>query len=150
MDIHLITPDQQEKHLSFGELLAQANKTLLFFYPKDNTPGCSLEAMDFAKALEDFSAQGIQVIGVSKDSSTSHCKFMSSKGLTFPLISDPELVLHKHYGARGEKKNYGKTFKGTIRSSFLVDQQGTILQERRNVKATGHVARLKKELGIED
>ncbi|MDO4714601.1 MAG: peroxiredoxin [bacterium] len=149
MQIHLIAPDQQEKHLSFGELLAQADKTLLFFYPKDNTPGCSLEAMDFAQAVSTFAQQGIQVVGVSRDSSSSHCKFMTAKGLTFPLISDPELLLHKHYGARGEKKNYGKTFEGTIRSTFLLDQQGTILQERRNVKATGHVARLKKELGID-
>ena len=128
--------------------MKQAKQTILYFYPKDNTPGCSLEAREFSQNLQAFLDKGIQVIGVSRDSETSHCYFIAKQGLRIPLISDPDLLLHKQFGAWGEKKNYGKIYEGTIRSTFLLDPEGNILQEWKNVKATGHVARLLKELGL--
>lgn len=128
--------------------MKQAKQTILYFYPKDNTPGCSLEAREFSQNLQAFLDKGIQVIGVSRDSETSHCNFIAKQGLRIPLISDPDLLLHKQFGAWGEKKNYGKIYEGTIRSTFLLDSEGNILQEWKNVKATGHIARLLKELGL--
>lgn len=146
--LHLTLANQESKEIWLLELLAQAPQTILYFYPKDNTPGCSLEAREFSQHLQTFLDAGIQVIGVSRDSGASHCNFISKQGLTIPLVSDPDLDLHKQFGAWGEKKNYGKIFEGTIRSTFLLDQQGNILKAWRNVKATGHVARLLKELWL--
>lgn len=146
--MQIITANQEIKNADFNTLLSQSAQTLLYFYPKDNTPWCSLEARDFAQHAETFAQHGIQIIGVSKDSAKSHCNFIQKQGLTFSLIADEALELHKQFGARGEKKNYGKIFEGTIRSTFLLDQQGNILKARRNVKATGHVERLMKELEI--
>ena len=120
--------------------------TILYFYPKDNTPGCSLEARTFSSLLPEFEQRGVQIIGVSRDSSDSHCSFISKQGLTIGLITDAELTLHRQFAARGEKKNYGKIYEGTIRSTFLLDFKGQILKERRNVKATGHAERVLKEI----
>lgn len=144
----VIQAGQEATKITFEELLTQHEKTLLYFYPKDNTPWCTLEAKEFSEAYEKFLKNGIRIVGVSKDSEKSHTNFISKQGLKIPLISDEDLTLHKHFGAWWEKKNYGKTFMGTIRSTFLVDQKGEILQAWRNVKATGHVARVMKELGI--
>lgn len=148
MNIQLITAQQELKETDLKSILQEYPQTILYFYPKDNTPGCTLEAKEFTEHLEAFHKQGIGVIGVSKDSAASHCSFISKQGIRFPLISDESKELHEQYGAWGEKKNYGKTFMGTIRSTFLLNQEGEILQEWRNVKATGHVARVMKELGI--
>lgn len=148
MNIQLITAQQELKETDLKSILQEYPQTILYFYPKDNTPGCTLEAKEFTEHLEAFHKQGIGIIGVSKDSVASHCSFISKQGLRFPLISDESKALHEQYGAWGEKKNYGKTFMGTIRSTFLLNQEGEILQEWRNVKATGHVARVMKELGI--
>lgn len=148
MDYLLIKPNQETTKISLAELLSQHEKTLLYFYPKDNTPWCTLEAKEFSDAYELFLKQGIAIVGVSKDSEKSHAAFISKQTLKIPLISDESWMLHEQFGARGEKKNYGKVFMGTIRSTFLVNQKGEILQAWRNVKATGHVARVMKELGI--
>ena len=127
-------------------MISASPYTILYFYPKDNTPGCSLEARTFSSLLPEFEQRGIQIIGVSRDSSDSHCSFISKQGLTIGLITDAELTLHRQFAARGEKKNYGKIYEGTIRSTFLLDSKGQILKERRNVKATGHAERVLKEV----
>ena len=105
-----------------------------------------MEARTFSSLLSEFEQRGVQIIGVSRDSSDSHCSFISKQGLTIGLITDAELTLHRQFAARGEKKNYGKVYEGTIRSTFLLDSKGQILKERRNVKATGHAERVLKEI----
>ena len=127
-------------------MISASPYTILYFYPKDNTPGCSLEARTFSSLLPEFEQRGVQIIGVSRDSSASHCSFISKQALTIGLITDAELTLHRQFAARGEKKNYGKIYEGTIRSTFLLDSKGQILKERRNVKATGHAERVLKEI----
>jgi len=128
------------------ELLKTHKKTILYFYPRDNTPGCTIEAKDFSTHLKTFLNNDIQVIGVSKDSEESHCGFIEKQELTIPLISDPDLILHKQFWARGEKNMYGKISQWTIRSTFLLDQSGKILKERRKVKAAWHIEKIIKEI----
>lgn len=121
--------------------------TILYFYPKDSTPGCTLEANDFERLKADFEALDIEIIGVSKDSEKSHENFCTKNNLTFRLISDENLELHKKFWTFWEKKNYGKIVQGVIRSTFLLDSEtGNILKEWRNVKATGHAERVLDEI----
>ncbi len=141
-----ITEKGETKDVSFESIYKNYPKTIIYFYPKDNTPGCTIEAKDFSMNLKLFLENNIQVIGISKDSEKSHCEFIRKQGITIPLLSDPELILHKQFGTRGEKNNYGKISMWTIRSTFLLDQSGKIIKERRNVKATGHVEKVIKEL----
>ncbi len=122
------------------------HKTILYFYPKDNTPGCSNQAIDFSSLLNDFKRLNVQVIGVSPDSADSHDKFIAKKNIGFNLIADTEKQLIKAFGVWGEKKNYGKTYEGLIRSSFLLDEKGCIIKEWRNVRAKGHAERILKEV----
>ncbi|MCD5375001.1 peroxiredoxin [Candidatus Gracilibacteria bacterium] len=131
---------------TLGELFSFSDKTLLFFYPKDNTPGCTVENKDFSCMVSEYKKLGITLVGVSKDSVESHQKFISSQELNIDLISDPELTLHKQLGAYGEKNNYGKIVTGVIRSTFLFDKQGNILQEWKNVRAKGHAAKVYREI----
>lgn len=120
---------------------------LLYFYPKDNTPGCTLEAHDFTRLKKDFEALGVQVVGVSKDSVQSHCNFAQKQDLSILLLSDPGAEFAKQVGAFGEKMNYGKKFLGMIRSTFLINTKTwEIEKEWINVKATGHAERMLKEL----
>ena len=144
----LISKGQETVSMEFSDLLKKAKQTLLYFYPQDETPGCTLEAITFTIYLQTFLDHGIQVVWVSKDSSESHCKFIEKDGLQIPLISDPDLTLHKQFGARGEKNMYGKIYEGTIRSTFLLAPSGEILKARRNVKATGHVEKVLRELKL--
>lgn len=132
--------------MNLTSLLSQSEKTLLYFYPKDNTPGCTLEAQDFTRLKDTFAKLGIQVIGVSKDSEASHEKFTTSCDLGIPLISDETGELHAQFAVIDEKKNYGKVYIGVIRSTFLLDQTGTILREWRNVKATSHAEKVLREI----
>lgn len=132
---------------TLGELLSRSSKTLLYFYPKDNTPGCTLEAKDFSRLKSDFASAGIQIVGVSLDGTESHAKFRDSCGLAIDLISDDK-SLHDSFGVIGEKKNYGKTYVGVIRSTFLLGSDGSVLKEWRNVKATGHAEKVARELGV--
>ena len=120
--------------------------TLLYFYPKDDTPGCTLEAQTFTRLKSDFSLLGIQIIGVSKDSEASHEKFITKCDLGIRLIADEDSSLHEQFWVIGEKKNYGKIYIGTIRSTFLLDEGGKILKEWRNVKATGHGEKVLREV----
>jgi thioredoxin-dependent peroxiredoxin len=129
-------------HLSF----LTSSLTLLYFYPKDDTPGCTLEAQDFTRLKGDFSKLGIEIIGISKDSESSHAKFCDKYDLGIRLISDESGELHEMFSVIGEKKNYGKTYVGVIRSTFLVDTDGNILREWRNVKATGHAEKVLREV----
>ena len=119
-----------------NNLLTTSPFTLLYFYPKDDTPGCTLEAQDFTRLKSEFEKQSIQIIGVSKDSESSHAKFRDKCNLGIQLISDEDGKLHEQFQVIGEKKNYGKIYIGVIRSTFLLDQDGKILKEWRNVRAT--------------
>lgn len=132
--------------MNLASILSQSEKTLLYFYPKDDTPGCTLEAQDFTRLKKDFEVIGIQIIGISKDPDVSHEKFCNKYSLGIKLISDASGELHEQFGVIGEKKNYGKIYIGVIRSTFLLDSTGTILREWRNVKATGHAEKVLREL----
>ncbi|GAA4595459.1 thioredoxin-dependent thiol peroxidase [Planotetraspora phitsanulokensis] len=126
----------------------RGKRVILYFYPAAMTPGCTKQACDFRDNLGSLTAQGFVVLGVSKDKPAKLQQFRERDGLTFPLLSDVDLDVHKAYGAYGEKTNYGKTIMGVIRSTFVIDADGKIEKALYNVKATGHVARLVKELGI--
>jgi len=113
---------------------------VVYFYPKDATPGCTVEACDFRDRQPDFSKAGVQVVGVSPDPLTSHAKFIAKQKLNFVLLADEQHALADKLGVWGEKSMYGKTFMGVERSTFLVDADGAIVQEWRKVKVDGHVA----------
>jgi peroxiredoxin Q/BCP len=112
---------------------------IVYFYPRDNTPGCTREANDFTKALPLLKKLGAEVVGVSKDSVKSHEGFKEKMGITFRLLSDPELEAHKAFGAWGVKNMYGKKVEGTIRSTFLISPKGELARVWKNVKVNGHV-----------
>lgn len=132
--------------LSLKEMFSFSDKTLLYFYPKDNTPGCTVENKDFTALIPAYKKLGITLIWVSKDSVESHQKFISSEELSIDLISDPELTLHKELWAYWEKNNYWKIVTWVIRSTFLFDKQGKILQEWKNVRAKWHAAKVYREI----
>ena len=121
-------------------------RVLVYFYPRANTPGCTKEACDFRDSLEQLNDLNISVVGISPDKPEALAKFRADHELNFPLLSDPDKSVMTSYGAFGEKKNYGKVVQGVIRSTFLVEPDGTIGQTHYNVKATGHVARVMKGL----
>ncbi len=125
----------------------RGSKLILYFYPKDNTPGCTTEACDFRDNLNKLVEMGYKVVGVSPDSVNSHKKFREKYNLNFPLLSDPDKKVAEAYGAYGEKKMYGKVTKGIIRSTYLIDEKGNIVKVWHNVKAKGHVENILRELG---
>lgn len=120
---------------------------VLYFYPKDNTPGCTQEACDFSSELAGFDALNAKVIGISKDSVKSHKNFESKHNLKITLLSDEQKEAHKAYGVWGIKKMYGKEVEGCIRSTFIINSDGEIVAEFRNVKVKGHIEEVKKRLG---
>ncbi|MEV4161736.1 thioredoxin-dependent thiol peroxidase [Nonomuraea dietziae] len=126
----------------------RGKRVILYFYPAAMTPGCTKQACDFRDNLNLLTDEGFVVLGVSKDKADKLVKFVERDALTFPLLSDPGLEVHKAYGAYGTKKLYGKEVVGVIRSTFVIDADGKIEQALYNVKATGHVAALKKKLGL--
>ncbi len=126
----------------------RGRKVILYFYPAAMTPGCTKQACDFRDSLTDLTDAGYVVLGVSKDAPAKLARFVERDALTFPLLSDPDLAVHKAYGAYGEKTMYGKTTVGVLRSTFVINADGKVDKALYNVKATGHVARLKKELGV--
>jgi peroxiredoxin Q/BCP len=126
----------------------RGKKVILYFYPAAMTPGCTAEACDFRDSLGSLQGAGYTVIGVSRDEPAKLKQFAERDGLTFALLSDPDLAVHTAYGVWGEKKNYGKVIQGVIRSTFVIDERGVIEQALYNVKATGHVARIRKVLGL--
>lgn len=137
---------ETEEIKKLWDIFSLYEKTLLYFYPKDNTSGCSLEASDFSKFLKNFQNLSINIVGVSKDGVKSHKKFIQNYNLNISLISDESLNLHKEFGVLWEKKLYGKSYIGTIRSTFLLDREGNILKEWRNIQAKGHSEKLLEEL----
>jgi peroxiredoxin Q/BCP len=120
-------------------------KVVIYFYPRDDTPGCTKEACQFNDALSQFEGLGIPVIGVSPDKQASHVKFRDKYGLRFPLLSDPDHKVMEKYGAWGEKVMYGKPTTGVIRSTFLVDDKGKVARAWYSVKADGHAAKVLEE-----
>ncbi len=127
-----------------------AGKTLVvYFYPKDNTPGCTREAQAFTKLLGAFRKAGADVVGVSKDSVASHCNFRDKLGLKVPLLSDPELKVHKAFGAWGEKTMYGKKVTGVIRSTFVIGPEGKVSRVYPSVKVDGHAEAVLAEVSGE-
>ena len=127
----------------------RGKKTIVYFYPAASTPGCTTQACDFRDNMASLQAAGYVVLGVSKDDLPALQKFADNEELSFPLLSDKDLSVHNAYGAYGEKSMYGKTVQGVIRSTFVVDEQGAIELALYNVKATGHVASLRKKLGLD-
>jgi peroxiredoxin Q/BCP len=121
---------------------------VFYFYPKDNTPGCTREAQDFTskETLAKLKKLGAHVVGVSKDSIKSHCTFRDKFALKFPLLSDPDLTVHKAYGAFGEKTMYGKKVEGVIRTTFLIGPDGKLARVWKGVKVDGHVAKVLEAL----
>ena len=121
---------------------------VLYAYPAAMTPGCTTQACDFRDSLSALQAAGIEVIGISPDSPEKLAKFREKDGLNFTLVSDPDKKVLTKYGAFGEKKMYGKTVVGVIRSTFVISPKGTIDQAMYNVRAKGHVAKLRKDLDV--
>lgn len=139
--------DQDGRSVSLADL--RGRKTVLYFYPAAMTPGCTTQACDFRDSIASLEGAGYQVVGVSRDEPAKLAAFRERDGLTFPLLSDPDHAVHDAYGAWGEKTNYGKVIEGVLRSTFVIDEDGTISVAQYNVKATGHVARLRRLLGID-
>jgi peroxiredoxin Q/BCP len=133
--------------LSLADL--RGKKVILYAYPAAMTPGCTTQACDFRDSLDSLHAAGYQVVGISPDSPEQLAKFRERDALTFPLVSDPDKAVLTAYGAWGEKQNYGRTVTGVIRSTFVIDEQGVIERALYNVKATGHVAKLRRDLGVD-
>ena len=126
----------------------RGQRVVLYAYPAAMTPGCTKQACDFRDSLDALAAAGITVVGISPDPPEKLARFRAAEGLTFPLASDPDKSVLTAYGAFGEKSLYGRTVVGVIRSTFVIDPEGRIERAMYNVKATGHVAKLRRELGI--
>jgi peroxiredoxin Q/BCP len=123
-------------------------KTIVYFYPAAMTPGCTKQACDFSDSLDSLKAAGYEVVGISPDKPEKLAKFRAKEGLTITLLSDPDRTVMQEYGAFGEKKLYGKTVEGVIRSTVVVDEDGKVFLAQYNVKATGHVAKLRRDLEL--
>lgn len=140
-------PDADGKPVSLADYAGR--KVIVYVYPAAMTPGCTKQACDFRDSLQSLAAAGYAVLGLSPDKPEKLAKFRERDGLSFPLLSDPDKEVLKAYGAFGEKKNYGKTVLGVIRSTFVVDPAGKIELAQYNVRATGHVAKLRRDLGLD-
>ena len=127
----------------------RGRKVVLYAYPAAMTPGCTTQACDFRDSLASLQAAGYEVVGISPDTPAKLAKFRERDAITFPLVSDEDKSVLTAYGAYGEKKNYGRTMMGVIRSTFVIDEDGKIEHALYNVKATGHVAKLRRDLGID-
>ena len=126
----------------------RGRRVIVYFYPTAMTPGCTTQACDFSDSLDDLNAEGYTVLGISKDTTERLAKFREKEGLTITLLSDVDKNVLTSWGAFGEKKLYGKVVEGVIRSTFVVDADGKIELAQYNVKATGHVAKLRRDLGL--
>jgi peroxiredoxin Q/BCP len=140
-----LTSDTGEQ-VSLGDL--RGRRVIVYFYPAAMTEGCTKEACDFTDSLSSLKAAGYEVVGISPDPTAKLAKFRERDGLTITLLSDPDKSVLQAYGAYGEKKLYGKVVEGVIRSTFVVGPDGDIELAQYNVKATGHVAKLRKDLGL--
>ena len=127
----------------------RGHKVIVYFYPAAMTPGCTKQACDFSESLDSLQGAGYRVLGVSKDKPAKLAKFRERDQLTLTLLSDESLEAHRAFGAYGEKSLYGKTVEGVLRSTFVIDEAGKIELAQYNVKATGHVAKLRRDLGLD-
>ncbi|CDO06067.1 thioredoxin-dependent thiol peroxidase [Mycolicibacterium cosmeticum] len=139
-------PDADGKTVQLSDF--KGRKVIVYFYPAASTPGCTKQACDFRDSLAQLNEAGLDVVGISPDKPEKLAKFRDNEGLTFPLLSDPERKVLTAYGAYGEKTMYGKTVQGVIRSTFVVDEKGNIEVAQYNVKATGHVAKLRRDISV--
>ena len=140
----VVSASWEISELVLGSILGDT--TLLYFYPKDNTPGCTVENKDFSCLKWAFEKKWITLVWVSKDSGDSHKKFIQDHNLQIDLISDPDLHLHKALGAYGEKNNYGKIIQGVIRSTFLVNRAWEVLKAWKNIRAKWHAEKILREI----
>jgi thioredoxin-dependent peroxiredoxin len=138
--------DDTGKPVTLSDL--RGRRVVVYFYPAAMTPGCTTQACDFSDSIDALHAAGVEVLGISPDRPEKLATFRERDGLTIQLLSDPDKRVLEQYGAFGEKNLYGKTVQGVIRSTFVVDEEGRITDARYNVKATGHVAKLRQDLGI--
>ena len=139
-------PDADGNPVSLSDHLGR--QVIVYFYPAASTPGCTKQACDFRDNLAELEGAGITVLGISPDKPEKLATFRDAESLTFPLLSDPDKTVLTEWGAFGEKTMYGKTVTGVIRSTFLVDADGTIAVAQYNVRATGHVAKLRRDLSV--
>ncbi|WP_020670760.1 thioredoxin-dependent thiol peroxidase [Amycolatopsis nigrescens] len=139
-------PDSEGNDVSLSDF--RGKHVVVYFYPAAGTPGCTKQACDFRDSLAQLNGAGYQVLGISPDKPAKLAKFVEAEQLTFPLLSDPEKTVLTEWGAFGEKKNYGRVVQGVIRSTFVVDPEGEIAVAQYNVRATGHVAKLLKDLKL--
>ncbi|GAA3692933.1 thioredoxin-dependent thiol peroxidase [Zhihengliuella alba] len=139
-------PDADGNAISLADF--SGRKVILYFYPAASTPGCTKQACDFRDNLASLAAAGYQVLGVSPDSPMKLKKFVTKEDLTFPLLSDEDHGVAEAYGAWGEKKNYGRVYEGLIRSTIVIGEDGAVEVAQYNVRATGHVAKLRRDLGL--
>jgi thioredoxin-dependent peroxiredoxin len=140
-------PDADGKDVSLSDYRGQ--KVIVYFYPAAMTPGCTKQACDFRDNLSSLKSAGFQVLGISPDKPEKLAKFRERDAVNFPLLSDPAKETLETYGAWGEKTMYGKTVTGVLRSTFVVDEDGRVEKAQYNVKATGHVAKLRRDLGLD-
>ena len=140
-------PDDTGAEVRLSDL--RGRKVIVYFYPAAMTPGCTKQACDFTDSLDSLKAQGYEVLGVSPDKPEKLAKFREKDALTITLLSDVDKSVMTSYAAYGEKTMYGKVVQGVIRSTFVVDEEGKIEVAQYNVKATGHVAKLRKDLGLD-
>ena len=138
--------DADEKPVSLADY--RGRRVVVYFYPAASTPGCTKEACDFRDNLSELNGAGLDVLGISPDKPAKLAKFRDKEGLTFPLLSDADKGVLTAWGAYGEKQMYGKTVTGVIRSTFVIDPDGKIELAQYNVRATGHVAKLRKDLAV--
>lgn len=139
-------PDSAGNAVSLSDFRGQS--VIVYFYPAAATPGCAKQACDFRDNLGALATAGYAVLGISPDTQAKLAKWVAAESLTFPMLSDTERAVLKEWGAFGEKQMYGKTVTGVIRSTFVVDPDGKIALAQYNVKATGHVAKLRRDLGV--
>jgi thioredoxin-dependent peroxiredoxin len=138
--------DDRGEQVTLSDL--RGRKVIVYFYPAAMTPGCTKQACDFTDSLDSLHASGYEVLGISPDKPEKLAKFRERDGLTIRLLSDPDRSVMQAWGAFGEKKLYGKVVEGVIRSTLVVDEDGKVEVAQYNVKATGHVAKLRKDLGL--
>jgi thioredoxin-dependent peroxiredoxin len=139
--------DQDGNPVSLASL--RGSRVVLYFYPEAMTPGCTTEACDFRDNLNSFAGAGVRVVGISKDDVAKLKRFAERDRLNYTLLSDEDLAVQQRYGVWGEKSLYGKIVLGSIRSTFVIGEDGRIERAWYNVKATGHVARIRRELGLD-
>jgi peroxiredoxin Q/BCP len=139
-------PDADGHTVSLADY--RGRKVIVYFYPAASTPGCTKQACDFRDSLSELNDAGLDVVGVSPDKPEKLAKFRDNEKLTFPLLSDPDRKVLTAWGTYGEKKMYGKTVQGVIRSTFVVGEKGKIEVAQYNIKATGHVAKLRRDLSV--